>query len=47
MLFSVADAKDQVVEGNFSFKQEGGEAPKAQGDCAGKCFDFDIKSVIL
>ncbi|XP_037540800.1 histone-lysine N-methyltransferase 2D isoform X2 [Nematolebias whitei] len=29
------DAKDQVVEGNFPFKQEGGEAPKAQRDSAG------------
>lgn len=37
MLLSVADAKDQVVEGNFPFKQEGGEAPKPQGDSAGKC----------
>lgn len=36
MFLSVADAKDRVVEGNFSFKQEGGEAPKAQGDGAGK-----------
>lgn len=36
VLFLAAEAKDLTVEGNFPLKQEGGEAPQAQGDGAGK-----------
>lgn len=34
---SPADAKDRVMDVNRPLKQEGGEAPQAQGDGAGKC----------
>lgn len=30
-------AEDRVVKDNFPLKQEGGEAPQAQGEGAGMC----------
>lgn len=36
MLLSVVEAKDRAVEDNFPVKQEGSEAPQAQGEGAGK-----------
>lgn len=37
MLLSLAEAKDGGVKDNFPVKQEGDEAPQAQGEGAGKC----------
>lgn len=37
VFLSLAEAKDRVMKDNFPLKQEGGEAPQAQGEGAGKC----------
>lgn len=36
LFLSLADAGDRVMDINCPLKQEGGEAPQAQGDGAGK-----------